>query len=313
MRTVFPPARVTERPTTRPPATHLFSTSGKEAGDAVVLSARGDTRTGTGTLCRRWRAASLLAGWTVPGDWWVPAVEAVAEAVSDGRDPAPACGRLGRARADAGVGLDEAFADLAALHSVLGPGGAGGLPHAGPARGAEARPQGPDPLPAGPFTALALGWAEVACAPGASAGCDDPLTGLATAEYLRSRLGEVYREAERRGLPAGSDSALVVTDPGPGGAPPVGVPVELARIGRELTTAESVRAVFSGGETLCGAPAGRVIALVSRGPELPPRLAVLRRLLADRLAAPVRPARVWVEGLPPTLDAARRLVDELGR
>jgi hypothetical protein len=245
----------------------------------------------------------------VPGDWWVPAVEAVAEAVGDGQDPAPACGRLGRARAEAGVGLDEAFADLAALHGVLGPGGAGGFD--GSARGAEASLL--RQLPAGPFTALALGWVEVACAPGGAGGCEDPLTGLVTPAYLGTRLGEVYREAERHGLPASAGSALVVADPGPAGPPPAGLPVELARIGHELSAAESVRAVFSGGETLCGVPAGRVLALVVRGPELAPRLAELRRLLSERPAAPVRPARVWLEGLPPTLDAARRLVDELGR
>jgi hypothetical protein len=268
-----------------------------------------DTRAGAGVLRRRWRSASLDAGWTVPGDWWVPAVDAVAEAVGDGRDATPSCARLGRARAEAGVGLDEALADLAALHTVLGPGGAGGPREEGSARGAEAVPA------AGPFglvRALALGWAEVACAPAGAGGCEDPMTGLVTLPYLRTRLGEVYREAERLGVPASGAGAFVVTDPGEL-VPAAGVPPDLARLGRELTVAESVRAVFSGGETLCGLGPSRVLALVARGPDLAARVAALRRLLADRLPPVTRPARVWVEGLPATVDAAYRLADEFGR
>lgn len=284
-----------------------------------------DTRAGAGTLRRRWRAASLAAGWTVPGDWWVPAVDAVAEAVGDGRDAAASCARLGRARAEAGVGLEEAFADLAALHGVLGageahglgPGGAGGRRGDWPACGAEAvraEPAVPSEraVPSELVRALALGWTEVACVPGGTGGCEDPMTGLVTLPYLRTRLGEVYREAERLGVPAWGAAAFVVTDPGQL-VPVAGVPPDLARLGRELTVAESVRAVFSGGETLCGLGPSRVLALVARDEDLATRVTALRRLLADRLSPGARPARVWVEGLPPAVDAAYRLADEFGR
>jgi hypothetical protein len=280
--------------------------------------------TGADVLRERWRAASLEAGWTVPGDWWVPAVDAVAEALGDGRDPTPCCVRLGRARAEAGVGVEEAFADLAALHTVLGPGGAGGLRSA---RGVEAvskclaasavqhRPEaartGIDAVPPALLRALAVGWAEVACAPAAASGCEDPMTGLVTPAYLRTRLGEVYREAERYGVPASAGWAFVVVEPGD---PQTGeVPLDLARLGRALTVAECARAVFSGGETLCALPPTRVLALVVREPELASRVAGLRRLLADRLPATGIPVRAWVEGLPATIDAAHRLVDDLAR
>lgn len=261
----------------------------------------------------RWREASLQAGWTVPGDWWVPAVDAVAEAVGDGRDPSPCCARLGRARAEAGVGLDEAFADLAALHTVLGPGGTDGLT---PTRGAEAVCSAADAaglpaVPPGLLRALALGWAEVACAPGGTGGCEDPMTGLVTPAYLRTRLAEAYREAERRGSPASAASALLVTDPGKVDPVP-GVPAELVQLGRELTVAESVRAVFSGGETLCALPPVRVLALVAREAHLASRVAALSQLLGGRLP-PGRAVRIWVEGLPPTLDGVHRLMEELAR
>ena len=268
--------------------------------------------TGPADLGERWRAASLSSGWTVPGDWWVPAVDAVTEAVGDGRDPAPACLRLGRARAAAGVGLEEAFADLAALQAVLGPGGAGGLRTV---RGAEA-------VPPRLLRALALGWAEVACAPAGAGGCDDPMTGLVTTAYLRTRLVEVYREAEQYGMAAGAGSAFVVTDPGvteplfgeaPSGGPGTAGPSDLTRLGRALTVAETIRGVFRGGETLCAPHPARVLALVVREPELALRVARLRRLLTDRLPGGGRPVRVWVEGLPGTVYAAHRLVDDLSR
>jgi hypothetical protein len=251
----------------------------------------------------------MATGWTVPGDWWVPAVDAVAEAVEDGLDPSPACARLGRARAEAGVGLDEAFADLGALHAVLGSRGAGGSWEQGVIRGAEA--VSPEEELAALQRALALGWAEEACAPGGTAGCEDPLTGLVTRTYLRTRLGEVYREAERRGGLAADGSVLLVTDPGPV-EEVAGMPVELTRLGRELTVAESVRAAFSGGETLCALSPVRVVALVAREPTLPTRVAGLSRLLAGRLPPGRRP-RIWVEGLPPTLPGALRLLEELAR
>ncbi len=256
-----------------------------------------------GRLSERWRAASLDSGWIVPRDWWVPAVDAVAEALGDGRDPAPSCARLGHARAQAGVGLDEAFGDLAALHSVLGrprPAGTIRVPSA----------RGIDAVPARLVRALALGWAEVACAP-AAAGCEDPMTGLASQAYLRTRLGEIYREAERDGLAAPESSAFVLVDPGDL-VTATAIPLELARLGRALTVAECLRAVFSGGETLCALRPTRMIALTAREPGLAVRVSGLRRLLGDRLP-PGPPVRAWVEGLPATLDGALRLIGELAR
>src|SRR5205823_2129741 len=60
---------------------------------------------GAGRLRDDWRVASLRAGWRVPRDWWVPAVEAVLVALAGDGDLVDACARLGRARAYAGVGL----------------------------------------------------------------------------------------------------------------------------------------------------------------------------------------------------------------
>ncbi|MEK8227364.1 hypothetical protein NKG05_16600 [Oerskovia sp. M15] len=41
------------------------------------------------TLLDEWRAASLDSVWLRPGDWYHPAVEALVEALTDGRSPSP--------------------------------------------------------------------------------------------------------------------------------------------------------------------------------------------------------------------------------
>ena len=56
-----------------------------------------------------------------------------------------------------------------------------------------AHPRYTDPL----RRAVSLGWADRISAPPASV--EDPLTGLTTPEYLRVRLGELYRAADVSG------------------------------------------------------------------------------------------------------------------
>jgi len=240
----------------------------------------------------------MRAGWAFPPDWWTPAVEAVAEALYEGRNAAEACTRLGRARADAAVGLEEALADLASLHAtwtgtdaLLGPSGAATASDA----------------PGDLVAAVALGWADVSCDPAVTGGCEDPLTGLSTPAYLHARLAEIYREAECGGEPAAASHAFVVValgDPGAG----------LVQLSRGIQLGECVRAAFPGGETICAVGPARVVALAGRDGRLASRVVLLRRLLADELdPTAARSARVWVEGLPLTLHTARRLLAELVR
>lgn len=253
-------------------------------------------RSSAADLCARWREASLGAGWAFPQDWWVPAVDAVAEALCEGRDPVEACTRLGRARAEAAVGLEEALADLAALQVALRVAGPPATPPAGVA-------EVPGPLVA----AVALGWAEIGCGPAATGGCADPLTGLVTPAYLLTRLGEVYREAERAGESAAATHALVLVALGVPGA-------ALVQLGRGMLVGDCLRTAFSGDETLCAVGPHRSLALVRRDRRLAASVTLLRRLLADGLDPDAAHAvRVWVEGLPGTLGTAHRLVDDLAR
>jgi hypothetical protein len=357
-------------------------------------------------LCDRWRRASLALGWSFPTDWWTPAVETLAEALCDGRDPAGACTELGRARARAAIGLDEALRDLAALVWAYAAGADAPLPTAGalggaaamglvagldagaaetqlPAGGLRAVPADvdagameagamaeagvageasglavvppaagqialdwidePEPglrlvtaasqgmadpawldgeigavglagladcggVPGSMLAALALGWSDVTCDPTAGAGCEDPLTGLVTTAYLRVRLGEVYREASRRGRPVPAEYAFVVAEVDMHGAG------KLTQVSRSMLLAHCLRSTFAGGETLCGAGPSRALALVRRDGGLAAWAGALRHLLSVELDPfTERAARVWVESLPGTLAAAHILVAELAR
>ena len=217
-------------------------------------------------LQEQWSAASVRRGWSLPQDWWVPAVDAVTEALLAEADPGAACEQLGRARASEGVGVEETINDLFALYEVLG----------------AAEPPGTL------LRGLVVGWVDAWGTP--IDGCEDPLTKLATPAYLRTRLAEVYREASRAGRSASDSHAFVV----------VGLEhPELGweRMTRTLLVAECLAATFSGGETHCAAGPLHVVTLAARDDALSPRVAVLRDLLAEELG-PGRPVRVWVEGLP---------------
>ncbi|MFI6505756.1 hypothetical protein [Nonomuraea typhae] len=204
-----------------------------------------------GTLRSRWRRRSLAAGWSVPEDWWTPAVEHTIKAVNRGHDLMRACAALGGARARAGVGIGEGMTDLAALFTALGLG---------------------EP----PFSAarsFAVGWTEASFAPVNGLCCEDPFTGLATVTYLRTRLAEVYRGsmADRH--------RLVVAEPYRRPADLVG------RLAAMLDLATAAREAFSGDETLAQLAPARVGALARAGPALTGRMARLElfRVSVNRL------------------------------
>jgi GGDEF domain-containing protein len=261
----------------------------RTSGTALVLR-DGHAVQGEGGRARdlvdRWCEAAASRGWVSIADWWTPAVEAVADAVADGRDPAPACTELGRLRAEDGAGLAETLDDLATLYDVAGL----------------------EEPPHSAVRALALAWAESSLQFLHALSCEDPLTGMATLAHLRTRMSELYREAERDGRRAAGSHAVLVVE----------VVDELAgrweRTLRLTDVAECMRAVFSGGETLARASDRRALVLVDRGTDLPRSVEALRRLLVDwRVGEPVEPPRIWVEGLPYSAESAIRLLDELAR
>ena len=259
-----------------------------------------------------WRRRSLATGWRMPDDWDTEAVDEVLGACQNralargeaglaaagapalaaaSAALAAACAGLGRSRARAGVGIAETIDDLAALFTVLG-GGEGSRPGAG-------APGGDPPLRL--VGAIAEGWAEESVSQFARGGCEDPLSGLATLSYLRTRLAEVYREAEQGGTsPAETHRLLVVGLPRR--------PDPWRRLALPILVGRDLRAAFPGGETLSLAKPGPAIALVPARRDLPLRYARLRRNIQAAFGTQIR-----MTPLPGRLTEALRLVDELAR
>lgn len=234
-------------------------------------------------LRERWRRASLAGSWAFPGDWWCPAVDAVVESIREGRDPLAAGSELGRHRARAAVSLAETLDDLTALLAVAGA----------------------DDPSTSLFREVALGWAEEMSSAQVAAVCIDPLTGFATAAYLRTRLGEIYAAAQQRGVDAGQRYALVVVDCAGGGrTSPFGDTAALISLREILAT------VFPGGETIAVTGASLGVVLARRDEALIARHQMLRTLLD---ATGPRRHRTWIERLPSTLHSAREMVADLGR
>jgi hypothetical protein len=244
----------------------------------------GETNVSTGVCGRaagaqdlraRWGRRSQEAGWDPPGDWWTPAVDAVCEALAAGTDLVDPCARLGAARGRSGVGIGQSLTDLAAFTGVAG-------------------------WAAPPFElvrALAEGWVDAGRAQDT---CQDPLTGMGTDAYLRTRVGELYRAPEGA-VPAALDHQLVVLALDPSIDP-------WRRAARLIVLGYELRRYFSRGESVCVVDRGRIAVVASRSDQVDRELEALRRGPGWEHGV-----AVWSVPLPPTLREALTLLDGLGR
>ncbi|KAA5833766.1 hypothetical protein F1721_15750 [Saccharopolyspora hirsuta] len=245
----------------------------------------------------RWRTASLAAGWPFPSDWASDAVDAVCAAVVADRDLAEPLAELGAARAEAGVGLAGTLQDLAALHAVAS-GAHDGLVSADP-----------DAVPTALVRTTALGWADVIARLSVGREVEDPLTGLTTAGYLRTRLHEVYREARAEGRSASEDYALLTISLE---SPADGYPRMMAMV----LLADVLRTAFDAGETVSLVRSATAAVLAKRTPQLSARCLHARCMIEHRLAADpalhsCREVRIRQEPLPADHNAACDLLASL--
>jgi GGDEF domain-containing protein len=253
-------------------------------------------------LRARWRTASLASGWRFPSDWALPEVDAVCAAVVKGGEADTPLAGLARARAAAGAGLAETLTDLAALHAVL----------AEPdAKDGFVSPD-VDATPARLLRVTALAWADVAMDQLASVEVLEPLTGLPTAAYLRTRLGEVYRKAANDERPAAEGHTLLVVSMDMSSV--TGWP----RLTGMILVADVVRAVFDGGESLASIGPSTIAVLVPRDDRISSKAVALRRELTERLAVDsqlleIGHPRIRVVRLPAGHEDACALLTELGR
>jgi GGDEF domain-containing protein len=222
--------------------------------------------------------------------------DAIGEALDSGRCPLAACGFVGRTLAGDGASLGEALAGLRETFQVT----RGSVPDF------EA------------VEALSVAWSDASLEFLQDVSCEDPLTGLATQQHLRSRLSEIYREAERTGADVRRSHALVLADTSSAtrharqltrSAGPVDL--RFTRALQLATVAEGMRTVFTGEETVARLGADTVTALVRRSPGLGQAVSRLRVVLSDLEVPP--DTRVWIEGLPGQVEHAARLLGDLIR
>jgi hypothetical protein len=210
-------------------------------------------------------------------------------------DLADPLGDLGRARAASGAGLDETLTDVAALHAVL--------------TDPRLRAADPDAAPARLLRATALAWADVSTREIARSEVRESLTGLSTAAYLRTRLGEIYRQAERDCVPVAHVLLTVSID--------LSAVVGWSRLMAMVLAADVLRQVFDGGESLALLGPSVAVVLTERD-GLAQRSAQAQWMLAERLSVDPQlhtlgPVDVQLHRLPRTYEAACELVEHLGR
>ena len=215
--------------------------------------------------------------------------EAVADALFDAGDVVAACAVVGRDVARDGAALGEALSGLRTTYELV----RGQVPAFEAAE------------------ALSVAWSDATLEYLHDLSCEDPLTGLASLAHVRTRLDEIYREADLTDVVVSRSHALVIVELC--FREPTGVPGHhFTRALRLVQVTEAMRAVYSGGETIGRLGLDRAVALVQRTPDLGTSVALLRDFLAD-LDLGEADVRVWIEGMPRAGDSATRLLDELAR
>ena len=213
--------------------------------------------------------------------------EAVGEALVSGTDATAACAVVGRDVARDGAALGEALSGLRATYQVV----LGCHPEFAAAE------------------ALSVAWSEATLEYLHDLSCEDPLTGLASLAHVRTRLAEIYREAELTGQAVNGTHALVIVEVGSRAGEEV-PEHRFTRALRLVQVTEAIRAVYSGGQTIGRLGLDRAVAVVAREADLGLSVALLREFLGDLR---VGDTRVWIEGLPGSSDSAKRLLDDLAR
>jgi len=215
--------------------------------------------------------------------------EAVAEALHGAADVRAACSVVGRDVAKDGAALGEALSALRSTYRlVLG-----------------------SPPTFEATEALSVAWSEATLEYLHDLSCEDPLTGLASLAHVRTRLAEIYRDAEITDVAVPGSHALVIVELC--FREPTAVPGHhFTRALRLVQVTEAVRAVYSGGQTVGRLGQDRAVALVHRSVDLGTQVALLRDFLSD-LDLGGAEVRVWIEGLPSGTESASRLLDDLAR
>jgi len=162
-----------------------------------------------------------------------------------------------------------------------------------------------------PVRSASEAWAESILSRLGDISCEDPLTGLATADHVRLRLAELYRSSRE----SASEAYLLVE-----------VLVSCSSLGKCLPGFESafqpelqlavagqaIRSVLPGVDTIASLGRHAVLAIARESDCVDSSVQELTRRAQDHLA-PGYSASVRVKPLPGSLGDAKRLIDQLSR
>ncbi len=242
------------------------------------------------SLREQWHLQTVESVWLRPGDWYHPAVDALAEALSHDLDPTGAARRLGTVRGAAGVGIAETLDDVAILYRLLD------------------RVPGMDVV-----RALSEGWSEALQATPVQASCVEPESGLPTIEYLSVRLGETYGAARKHAHHAFVTHCLVLVDVATGDLPP------WRRMARSAAMGRALSAALGTGHPMASLGGGAFAVLVERDFDLGETVRRMRDQVNEHATTLQigdllrQPPRIWIEPLPETLQRAVDLLHHLRR
>lgn len=254
-------------------------------GPTIMSESQQKARNPVRSLRERWRDESLATVWIRTGDWYHPAVEAVVEAVTDGRSADAPAERLGAARAAVGAGIAETIDDICVLFGVAAV-----------------------PVPTSVLRAVSVGWVTENEKVPLRVSAHDPATGLPTGEYLGERLRETYGAAQRVGADVSDTHCLLLLDVG------IDDLDTWQRLARSAAIGRTLHQVFGDGHPMAAISDAVYAVLCERGPGTAQMGQALRRVVERNaeilgLTAEVRrPTRVWLESLPPSHEAAMLLL-----
>jgi hypothetical protein len=234
-----------------------------------------------------WRAYSLAEVWPCPGGWYDPAVDALVEAVEEGRSPHTAAQRLGIARRAAGIGIGEALDDVMSLYRATG-----------------------RPVDVETLRSMAIGWAHGRDRLPDAPDVRDAATGLPTVGTLVQRLHEAHRAAARSGTDVTETHCLLLVDAAIDGLD------AWERKSRSAVVGRSLDQMF-GNDYPIAAVTESLFAVVCERREVAYVARSVRRVVdrnAEILGLPEptrRSSSVWVESLPARPEAAVQLLIQL--
>jgi hypothetical protein len=220
-------------------------------------------------------------------EWLHPAVDDVMTAMRNGEPLDGPLARLGVARADAGLSVEELLRDIEAAFSLL----------------TKRQRRRADRMTT--MLSPTVAWAEAFTERLGTTTCIDATSGLASVEFLEVRAAQLDDQCKALGIDVDQAYGLViVTFFDPNASP-------LDRMHHSVEVASLLRETFDSGETLASIAPWCQVAMASRDDRLSAKMRTLLGRMADSLIVRNSDLRLWLEPIPSDIESLPLLLDDL--